>query len=147
MNQPRLHRCVGAIVIRQRHVLLGKRAAPRDFFPTVWDVFGGHIEPGEQPEHTLVRELGEELGIRPTRWRALGTYTDQVAAGPGMTTQSLVLTLFCVTAWSGTPANLQPHEHEHIGWFTLDQVAELALAHSAYPQLFAACLADSGRLQ
>lgn len=32
-------------------------------FPNHWDLFGGHIEPGETPEEALVREVEEELGI------------------------------------------------------------------------------------
>jgi mutator protein MutT len=67
--------CVGALVARSERgvsILLGHRAATRPFFPNVWDVPGGHCEPGELPEQTLVRELQEEIGIRPTAWRRLG---------------------------------------------------------------------------
>lgn len=52
--------CVGALVTRQHtsvDILLVRRAANRAFYPDVWDAPGGHCEPGEQPEHTLVREL------------------------------------------------------------------------------------------
>lgn len=42
-------------------------------FPNHWDLFGGHIEAGEEPEEALRRELEEELRVRPTAvkfWRA-----------------------------------------------------------------------------
>ncbi len=35
------------------------------FFPGHWGCFGGACDPGESPEQTLVRELGEELGLAP----------------------------------------------------------------------------------
>jgi 8-oxo-dGTP diphosphatase len=141
-----MHICVGAIIVRARQVLLGQRAANRNFYPNVWNTFGGHIEPGEQPEQALARELREELGITPTRWSPLGTRTDLLQDQPGRPAVQLALTLYCVTAWSGTPRNLQPHEHAQICWLTLDQVAELELAHPAYPQIIAGCLADRRRL-
>ena len=32
-------------------------------FPNHWDLIGGHVEEGETPEQTLVREVKEELDI------------------------------------------------------------------------------------
>jgi len=37
------------------------------------EVVSGGIEPGESPLQTAQRELQEELGIRATKWTALGT--------------------------------------------------------------------------
>ena len=65
MGAPRLHDCVGALLVHDGRVLLGRRAENRDWLPGAWDVFGGHIEPGETEEAALRRELREELGIEP----------------------------------------------------------------------------------
>jgi ADP-ribose pyrophosphatase YjhB (NUDIX family) len=37
-----------------------------------WDVPGGFLRPGEDPEPALGRELGEELGVTPAEVTALG---------------------------------------------------------------------------
>lgn len=54
---------VGGILVKDGKVLLGLRHPDRESFPDVWDVPGGHIEPGESPHRALRRELWEELGI------------------------------------------------------------------------------------
>ena len=35
-------------------------------FPNHWDLFGGHVEEGETPEESLLREVKEELDINLT---------------------------------------------------------------------------------
>lgn len=37
---------------------------PEISYPNHWDLFGGMVEEDETPEHALVREVEEELGIR-----------------------------------------------------------------------------------
>jgi len=69
------HEVVAALIIRSQKILLGLRSATRAFYPNVWDVFGGHMEPGEQQHQTLVGKLQEELGITPTQWTSLETLT------------------------------------------------------------------------
>lgn len=127
--------CVGALVVRRDDeplVLLGKRAAGRAFYPDVWDVPGGHCEPGETPEQTLVRELQEEIGVTPTAWRPLGELRGQTLGHD----PPLVLHLYAVTAWTGTPHNRLPEEHAEIAWFTVEDACRLPLAHPTYPALF-----------
>src|SRR5262245_2942657 len=134
------HHIVDAVIIQADHILLGQRTPDREFYPNVWDVFGGHIEPGEQQEQTLVRELKEELGITPTRWMELETIAESVPEKDGVPSYDLIVCFYCVTSWSGTPSNLQPHEHTTIQWFSYDEAVKLELAHPGYPRLFAQCL-------
>ncbi|HET6595612.1 MAG TPA: NUDIX domain-containing protein [Anaerolineales bacterium] len=128
---------VGAMIVEAQMILLGQRAATRTFFPNVWDVFGGHMEPGEHQHETLVRELQEELGITPTKQTYLETLVVSIPKRRGVRAYQLHLYLYLVTAWSGTPVNRQLHEHASIQWFSLAQAVQLDLAHPTYPELFA----------
>ena len=138
------HEIAVALIRRSGKVLLGRRAPHRAFFPDVWDLFGGHVEPGEAHEQTLVREVQEELGITPSLWSFEGTLTQPLPATPlepdpgGL----LVAHLYLVTAWTGSPINRQPEEHSAIGWFSLAQAIQLPLADPGYPELFARYLSS-----
>ena len=134
------HEVVAALIIQSQMILLGQRSAGRAFYPGVWDVFGGHVETGEQHQQTLVRELQEELGITPTKWRFLETINASLPSS-----DELTLYLYLVTQWTGTPANLQLDEHSAIGWFSLAEATQLELAHPTYPTLFAHYLASNSR--
>ena len=135
-----MHYLVAAILVREDKILLGQRSPTRDFYPDVWDVFGGHIEPDEQPEKTLIRELQEELDITPTRWRELEILRESVPETNEMAAHDLVVHFYCVSEWVGSPVNRQLQEHSLIQWFSYDEAVQLKLAHHSYPGLFAECL-------
>ena len=48
-------------------ILLERRPPDARVTPDVWDLPGGHLEPGEGAEAALARELREELGVRAPR--------------------------------------------------------------------------------
>ena len=131
------HEVVAALIVRAGKILLGQRSAERVFYPDVWDMFGGHVEPGEQLQQTLVRELEEELGITPTQWTFLETLTVDLPSPPEEPPDLLIVHIYRVTDWAGTPANMQPEEHSTIGWFALEEAVKLRLADAMYPELFA----------
>ena len=57
------------LLLREGRLLLERRPATARVYPGLWDTPGGHLEPGEAPEAAFLREMGEELGIRPTGFR------------------------------------------------------------------------------
>jgi 8-oxo-dGTP diphosphatase len=133
------HEVVAALVVESEKILLGLRSANRTYYPGVWDMFGGHVEPGESHEQTLVRELQEELGITPTGWTYLETLTlvAPLPAPDDQPSETWTVHLYRVNAWKGIPFNRQPQEHSVMHWFSLPEAMELQLAHPIYPTLFA----------
>ena len=62
-----------AVIRRDGEVLIGRR--PLDgLLGGLWEFPGGKLEPGEQPESGLRREIREELGVEIEVGRSLGTY-------------------------------------------------------------------------
>jgi len=54
---------VGLVLVRgDGRVFSQKRSPHRRLFPGCWDLVGGHVEPGEDLESALNRELYEETG-------------------------------------------------------------------------------------
>lgn len=54
----------------------------RDNIPTIndpntWSLIGGTAEEGETPEQTLLREIEEEVGIKPSQYQFLYVRTDR----------------------------------------------------------------------
>ena len=109
-----------AHIVRRGQVLLGWNADR-----SLWTTFGGKTELGETPEETLVRELREELGIRPT---SLNRLDDRTRGWDGGAAR---IAVFAVSDWDGELANLAPREHATIGWFDAGQVAFLAMTEEA----------------
>jgi ADP-ribose pyrophosphatase YjhB (NUDIX family) len=62
---PERTRLVGAVLVRQGRILLGRRSPEKRLCPGMWDVIGGHVEAWETYEQGLRRELREEVGIQP----------------------------------------------------------------------------------
>jgi 8-oxo-dGTP pyrophosphatase MutT (NUDIX family) len=64
-----------AILYYQRKFLLQLRDnIPNIIHPGCWALFGGHLEPGEDPEQGLKRELLEEIGYAPPVVNLFGKY-------------------------------------------------------------------------
>jgi 8-oxo-dGTP diphosphatase len=78
-----------------------------------WEFPGGKIEANETPEHALVRELKEELGIAATRiqpWLQRRFNYPETHDSPAKTVH---LHFYFVTSWQG---ELHPHEGQKFSW-------------------------------
>jgi 8-oxo-dGTP diphosphatase len=125
----KVHTCVGALMLRDGRVLLGRRSAHKTC-AGCWDVPGGHVEPGETLAAALRRELKEELGIVPT---ACSFHSKHAESG-------VCLHLFVVTAWIGEPAPCGD-EHSEIHWHELVSACRLSrLAAPGFVEIFRSLL-------
>ena len=110
-------------------MLLCLRSRHRESYPGVWDVPGGHVEPGESLQTALARELAEELGI-------------QAEVPSGLPWKVVVngdvrLSLFLIERWQGVITNCAPDEHESVQWVSPADIEKLELAHPAYEEILA----------
>jgi len=76
----RLIPCVGAIVVDDGgRLLLVRRANPPA--QGLWSIPGGRVEPGEEGEQAVLRELVEETGVVGVVMREVGTVTRDAPGG------------------------------------------------------------------
>jgi 8-oxo-dGTP diphosphatase len=127
------HHVVAVILLQQGQVLLCHRSPGRRWYPDVWDFPGGHVLPGEHPEDALRREVAEELGAQ----------LEDVESAPVLhridPQAGLDLTVWVWRRWRGSITNLQPEEHDAIGWFGKGQLGGLAFADPSYPACSVTC--------
>ncbi len=90
---------VAAVIRRNGRILIcqRKRGSRHEL---KWEFPGGKVEPGETPEHALVRELYEELRIAAQAGKEMARYEYQYSARP-----PIQLIFYEVTQFSGEPVN------------------------------------------
>lgn len=138
-------RVVAAVLTRDLRVLLCHRSPQKKWYPNVWDLPGGHVEPGEAPPQALVRELEEELGVRIAA-PALAPLEVLIIPAEGGTT-GVELRIWHVTEWQGKVRNAAPEEHDQMGFYGLAELTALEMAHPALLPILTVCLqpARAGR--
>ena len=119
-----IHVTATGLVVKGGRVLLGKRTSTVRF-AGMWDAFGGHLVPCEEPTSALVRELEEELGIRAIQPQFLGIYEDVDPTSRDLFRHYL----FLVARWEGEP-HIANTEHSEIRWFTPREAMALNVAPS-----------------
>ncbi|MCM0018864.1 MAG: NUDIX domain-containing protein [Tagaea sp.] len=84
-----------------------------------WELPGGKLEPGEDPQACLAREIDEELGLRATVGRILDSWLYRIR--PGI---EVVIVTYACDAPSGVVPRLS-HEHKKLGLFAPGEVDAL----------------------
>ena len=97
-----------ALVAADGRVLISERPQGKQL-AGLWEFPGGKVEPGETPEHTLVRELAEELGIE-TKVACLAPLT---FASHSYETFHLLMPLYVCRRFWGTPVG---KEGQRLKW-------------------------------
>ncbi|HSH86128.1 MAG TPA: Nudix family hydrolase [Methylophilus sp.] len=78
-----------------------------------WEFPGGKIEAGESPEHALIRESQEELGITPTQIQPWIKRRYDYPATHDAEAKTVLLHFFFVSEWHG---ELQAREGQQFAW-------------------------------
>ena len=97
-----------ALIDVDGRILLAQRPAGKSL-GGLWEFPGGKVERGESPEHALIRELEEELGIN-TWASCLAPLT---FASHSYDDFHLLMPLFACRKWQGTP---QGREGQTLKW-------------------------------
>ncbi len=100
--------------MRDGSLLLVHRAPWVRVLPDVWDLFGGHVERGEDLEEAPRREAREELGTDVRTCRRLGQIHGPI--------EPAVIHVYAVLWWDGEPANAAPAEHTDVRWFSVGEL-------------------------
>ena len=87
-----------ALIDIDGRVLLAQRPEGKSM-AGLWEFPGGKVEPGETPEHALIRELHEELGV--DTWQSC--LAPLTFASHSYDDFHLLMPLFACRKWEGTP--------------------------------------------
>ncbi|QUJ69099.1 NUDIX domain-containing protein [Photobacterium sp. GJ3] len=102
----KVHDCVSFMLIRGDQILLEKRKLTKTVDPGLMAIPGGHVEPGESLVDALLREVEEELTVKPLLYFPLCSLYHP-------TTELQRLHYFVVTDWQGS---LSAQEAEDLIW-------------------------------
>lgn len=105
--------CTLVYVQRKGEVLLGLKK--RGFAKSLWNGFGGKVEPGESLESAARRELEEECGIKVGEMKKTGLFifSHEEDARPH------IIHVFCTADFHGEPIETEEMKPQ---WFTLDEL-------------------------
>jgi 8-oxo-dGTP diphosphatase len=106
-------------------ILIAKRPPGRSL-AGLWEFPGGKVEQGESPEHALVRELAEELGIDI----APADLAPLTFASYDYPDFHLLMPLFLCRSWRGEVA---PHEGQELRWVKPAELLSYAMPPADEP--------------
>lgn len=114
-----------ALIDPEGRVLLAQRPEGKSM-AGLWEFPGGKVEPGESPEHALIRELHEELGI--DTWESC--LAPLTFASHGYESFHLLMPLFACRKWQGIP---HPHEGQVLKWVRPEALREYPMPPADIP--------------
>ena len=118
-----VHIAAGVLKNPRGEVLICQRPVHK-IYPGEWEFPGGKVEPGEDAQAALRRELHEELGITVTTARPL------IRLRYSYPELAVDLDTWLVTAWQGEPAS---NEHPALAWVAPDALSRWRLLAADQP--------------
>lgn len=114
-----------ALIDPDGRVLIAQRPADKAM-GGLWEFPGGKLEPGENPESALIRELAEELGIEV----AASSLQPLSFASHPYADFHLLMPLYACRSWQGTP---QAKEHRALAWVAAAELANYPMPPADIP--------------
>ena len=114
-----------ALVDVDGRVLLAQRPEGKSM-AGLWEFPGGKVEPGETPEHALIREMQEELGI--DTWESC--LAPLTFASHSYADFHLLMPLFTCRRWKGTPAS---RENQALRWVRISDISGFPMPAADVP--------------
>ncbi len=115
-----MHKAVGAIIKQGDKILM----VDRKNIPLGWACPAGHVEAGETPEQTLVREIKEEADLEVKEYNLIKhEFVPFGTCKRGFTGHDWYI--YEITDWRGE-VELSP-EHKAIGWKSIEEIKQLEL--------------------
>ena len=108
--------------------LLLARAAPALTLRGRWFLPGGGVQHGESPTESLRREMEEESGLAVSVGPLLDILSDVRHLPDGVSLHTVRL-IYRVDSWEGTLRPEVGGTTDAVGWFTLEEVRAMPLAH------------------
>jgi 8-oxo-dGTP pyrophosphatase MutT (NUDIX family) len=109
---------IHGVIEHNGRTLLLRRAPRLSYRPGSWDLPGGHLAVAETFEECLLREIGEETGLRVRIDRMLGVHK--------MPETPYVQVLYaCRPMGESREVCLQPQEHVEARWVTIEEIGNL----------------------
>lgn len=71
-NTPKIQSAHAILLVSGRYALQLRDEKPTISAPGAWSLFGGMIQAGEVPLETIIREIEEELCIKPGHFQSFG---------------------------------------------------------------------------
>ena len=114
-----------ALIDADKRVLLAQRPEGKPM-AGLWEFPGGKVEPGEQPEATLIRELHEELGISVSE-PCLAPLT---FASHAYETFHLLMPLYICRRWEGM---VVAREGQALAWVRANKLRDYPMPAADIP--------------
>ena len=115
---------VSALIWNNGKILLENHKKAR-----AYTIPGGKINDGEQPVDALIRELGEELGIKPTEI-SIFTKTTFECGYPAGSGNKVWFTDYCfdILEYTGEIQNLESNKHTELVWKSFEELDDIEIS-------------------
>lgn len=110
---------VKAIIEKDNKILLLKRSEKYEHLTNCWDIPGGRINFGEEPEEGLRREIKEETGLE---LKEIKKIIDAATVFKNEERHIVRITYLCTVEDGDTNIS---HEHTHLEWIPKEKIKEL----------------------